>query len=157
VTNDNERSNDGRWRKGSSGNPGGRPAGSRNRATIALESMLEGEAERLTRKVLELALAGDTAALRMCMERLVPPRKDRTIQLVLPPIQTVQQVSQAMAAIVAAISEGQITPGEGEILAGILSQLCNFVLTADLEKRVEALEARETAEREKEAKWASRS
>jgi hypothetical protein len=46
--------------------------------------LLEGEAKALTRKAIELGLAGDTTALRLCLERLVPPRKDRPISLDLP-------------------------------------------------------------------------
>lgn len=101
----------GRWTKGTSGNPAGRPPGSRNQATLAMEALLEGEAERLTPKALELALNGDMAALRLCLERLQPPRKERSIQLMLPPIQTAKQICEAMGAITTAISEGQITPG----------------------------------------------
>ena len=63
------------FRPGQSGNPNGRPKGSRNAATLALESLLDGEAEALTRKAVELALAGDIAALRLCLDRILPPRK----------------------------------------------------------------------------------
>jgi len=44
------------FKPGRSGNPNGRPAGSRNKATLAIESLLEGEAEALARKVVELAI-----------------------------------------------------------------------------------------------------
>jgi hypothetical protein len=76
----------GRWQKGVSGNPLGPPAGSRHRTTRAVEALLDGEAEGLTRKAVEMALAGDTVALRLCLERLVPPRKDRPVALALPPL-----------------------------------------------------------------------
>ena len=56
-----EESQDSRWKKGQSGNPNGRAAGSRNRATLAIEALLEGEGEALTRKAIELAKAGDMA------------------------------------------------------------------------------------------------
>jgi hypothetical protein len=59
---------------GVSGNPAGRPKGSRNKTTLAIEALLEGEAEALTRKAIERALEGDMAALRLCMDRLAPPR-----------------------------------------------------------------------------------
>jgi hypothetical protein len=83
----------GQFPKGTSGNPSGRPSGSRNRTTLLMESLLEGEAEQLTRKAIDLALDGDITALRLCLERLVPPRKDRTIHLLLPPIENVHQIS----------------------------------------------------------------
>src|SRR5215203_5958726 len=63
------------------GNPG-RPPGARNKATLAALALLEGEAEALTRRCVELALAGDTTALRLCLERLLP--KGRPVRLQLP-------------------------------------------------------------------------
>ena len=67
----------GRFAKGVSGNPAGRPAGSRNSATLACETLLEGQAEALTQKAVELALAGDPVALKICIDRIFPPRKDQ--------------------------------------------------------------------------------
>ena len=67
----------GRFEKGVSGNPGGRPAGSRNVATLACESLLEGQAEALTQKAVDIALAGDTVALKLCIDRIFSPRKHR--------------------------------------------------------------------------------
>src|SRR3954471_5391928 len=104
------KANDGRWAKGTSGNQSCRPAGSRNKGTQALQEMLEGEAERITRKAIDLAVEGDLTAIRLCLERLGPVRKDRPVTIDLPPIQTVQQVSIAMETVSKAISEGQITP-----------------------------------------------
>ena len=72
--------------KGQSGNPAGRPRGSSNRATRAAELLLDGEATALTRKAVELALAGDQAALRLCLDRTVAPRRERAVELALPPI-----------------------------------------------------------------------
>ena len=122
----------GQFSKGTSGNPSGRPPGSRNHATLLMESLLEGEAEQLTRKAIELALAGDITALRLCLERLIPPRKDRPIHLLLPPIENVQQISLAMARVAAAIGEGEITPTEGEVVSNILLAHKTVLVTADL-------------------------
>lgn len=105
---------------GQSGNPSGRPQGARNRSTIAAESLLEGEAERLTRKAVELALPGDTMALRLCLERLVPPRKDRPIQFELPAVANDGDVSKAMGAVLAALAAGEITPSEATVVAGLI-------------------------------------
>ena len=142
----------GRWSKGTSGNPAGRPAGSRNKATQALQQMLEGEAEQITRKAIDLALAGDLTAIRLCMERLLPPRKDRPVQLDLPPIETVGQISLAMAAVSRAISEGEITPGEGETVVNILALQKDVMATAELERRLETLEQRILIDYE-DVKW----
>ena len=57
------------FQKGQSGNPAGKPKGARNKATLAVEALLDGEAEELTRKAIELAKAGDIPALRICLDR----------------------------------------------------------------------------------------
>jgi hypothetical protein len=108
------------FRPGQSGNPAGRPRGACNRSTIAAESLLEGEAEALTRKAVELALADDTTALRLCIERLVPPRKDRLVEFVLPPITSADDAAKAMSAVLAAVAEGRITPAEAAAVAGLV-------------------------------------
>src|SRR5207245_11470858 len=76
----------GRFRKGESGNRKGRPNGARNKATEAAELLLDGdgEAEALIRKAVELALEGDAGALRLCLERIIPPRRARPVKLGLP-------------------------------------------------------------------------
>ena len=70
--------------KGKSGNPSGRPQGSRNKATLAALNLLEGEAEKLTRKAVNLALKGDTTALKLCISRLIPPCHERPLKMKLP-------------------------------------------------------------------------
>jgi Family of unknown function (DUF5681) len=70
---ENAGQNQGRWEKGQSGNPRGKPRGARNRATLLAEALLDGEAEALTRKAIEKALEGDGMALRLCLERVLPP------------------------------------------------------------------------------------
>jgi Family of unknown function (DUF5681) len=72
---------DTRFKPGQSGNPDGRPKGARNVTTRAVEALLDGEAEKLTRKVIELGLTGDMTALRICMDRITPPRKDVAFSL----------------------------------------------------------------------------
>jgi hypothetical protein len=74
------------FQKGQSGNPAGRPPGSRNRAAMLLQNLLERDAERIARKAIDLAKAGDIAAIRMCMDRLVPTRKSDSIVFELPPL-----------------------------------------------------------------------
>src|SRR5829696_2810004 len=83
------------------GNPG-RPKGARHKATLAAEALLDGEAEGLTRKAVELALSGDTVALRMCLERVVPARKDRPVSFSLPDIQTAADAVKASGALLKA-------------------------------------------------------
>jgi hypothetical protein len=92
--------------KGRSGNPTGKPRGARHRATLAAEALLDGEAEALTRKAIELALAGDPIALRLCLDRILPPRRERTLKFVLPELRSTADAGSAMAAILAAVAAG---------------------------------------------------
>lgn len=92
TTKPRTRNSKGQFPKGASGNPAGRPQHSRNKATLLMEELFEGEAEQLTRKLIELASGGDILALRLCMDRLLSPRKDRPIHFSLPPIESPAQV-----------------------------------------------------------------
>ena len=101
------------------GNPG-RPKGSRNKATVAAEALLDGEAETLTRKAIDLANAGDTTALRLCIERILPARKDRPVSISLPPIASPADAVTVLAAITTAVSDGDITPMEASELSKVV-------------------------------------
>ena len=127
-----------------SGNPG-RPKGSCNRATLAAEALLDGEAEALTRKCVEVALEGDTTALRLCLERIAPPRKERTITFDLPEVVDVADVPTALASLISAITTGLLTPGEGRSISDLLGQFRQAIEIAELEQRIVALEARANA------------
>jgi Family of unknown function (DUF5681) len=91
---------------GQSGNPSGRPKGARNKTTIAVEALLDNEAEALTRKVIELALAGNMAAIRLCFERLLPPRRDRGIAFDLPKIESAADAVAASGAVLESCAAG---------------------------------------------------
>src|SRR5215216_155339 len=81
------------WRPGQSGNPSGRPKGARNKTTVALETLLDGEAEAITRKAIELAKTGDMATIRLCLDRLIPPRRDRHVTFAVPKIATARDAA----------------------------------------------------------------
>jgi len=129
-----------KFKTGQSGNPGGRPKGSLNKATLATQALLDGEAEALTRKVVELAKSGNPVALRLCLERLLPPRRDRPINIALPKVEEVEDLPKAMGAILEAVAHGEITPGEGQTLTAILEGYRKGLETTDLEARVATLE-----------------
>ena len=129
-----------KFTSGQSGNPGGRPKGSLNKATLASQTLLDGEAEALTRKVVELAKEGNPVALRLCLERLLPPRKDRPVSFTLPRIEGAQDIVKALGAVLEAVARGEITPGEGQTLTAMLDGYRKGLETADLEARVTALE-----------------
>lgn len=130
------------FRKGRSGNPAGRKAGSRNRASLAVEELLEGQAEKLTRKCFEKALHGDMTAMKLCLERLCPPRRDRPVTIDLPPLVTAADVVSATARIIASVASGSITPDEGTALAGLVELHRRAIETGDHEQRLASVEAR---------------
>lgn len=121
------------------GNPG-RPRGSRHKATIAAAILLDGEAEKLSRKAVELALAGDVLALRLCLERILPPRKDRPVTFSSPAINSAKDAAALMGALLSAVAEGVVTPDEAERVTRIVDAYVRTLETADLESRLEALE-----------------
>lgn len=130
------------FQPGQSGNPNGRPYGSRNKATLAIERLLDGEAEVLTRKAVELALEGDMQALRLCLERICPPRKSRPIEIELPKVETVEDIAKAHASVIAAMGDGAISPEEASTIAGVLEARRRAIETVELEQRMTALEER---------------
>jgi uncharacterized protein DUF5681 len=108
------------FEKGRSGNPAGRPKGARNAATIAAQILLEGESEALTRKAVELALAGDRSALRLCMERILPPAKELPVQFDMPSLRETQDAPKALSAIITAVSTGELRAVDAAIMGRLV-------------------------------------
>ena len=127
--------------KGQSGNPAGRPAGARNKKTLAAAVLLEGEAEALTRLAVELAFAGDPTALRLCIERILPPCRERAVKFALPPIESAADIAPAMKAVTAALAAGAITPGEAATIAAVVDTFMRAIETSDFERRLRLVEA----------------
>ncbi|HMD64505.1 MAG TPA: DUF5681 domain-containing protein [Stellaceae bacterium] len=109
------------FEEGQSGNPAGRPRGSRNSATLVTQLLLDGETQALTRKAVELALGGDTTALRMCLDRIAPPRRERVAPYKLPPARDAADLAGTMTAIMAATGDGAISPSAGSRMARLVN------------------------------------
>ena len=121
------------------GNPG-RPPGTRMRITRAVEELLDGEADKITRKCADLALEGDTTAIRLCLERIAPPRKDTPVSFDLPLIENAGDAADAAAAVLLAVSEGEITPLEGASVMGLVENYRRVLEASEFEARIAALE-----------------
>ena len=130
-----------RFVPGRSGNPKGRPTGSRNNASLAIEKLLAGEAEALARKAIEKALDGDSISLRLCLDRLAPRRRDRLITFALPEIATAEDAERAGAAVLSAMAAGLLTPREGGFLMTALVAQTNLIEAGSVERRLVAVEA----------------
>lgn len=121
------------------GNPG-RPQGARHKATRAALALLDGEAEALTRQAVTMALDGDGTALRLCLERIAPPRRDAPVQFDLPRMETVRDAAKAAGAVLEAVALGDLTPTEGAHIMGLVESYRRTLETSELEARVAALE-----------------
>ncbi|MEO8811418.1 MAG: DUF5681 domain-containing protein [Caulobacteraceae bacterium] len=103
------------------GNPG-RPKGARNKATRAVEVLLEGQAAALTRRAIQAALAGDVTALRLCLDRIAPVAKERAVTFDLPAMKSAADVPEALAVVVRSVSIGELTPSEGATVAALVER-----------------------------------
>jgi hypothetical protein len=118
----------------------GKPKGARHKTTLAIEALLEGEAEALTRKAIEKAKEGDTTALRLCLDRIAPARKDRTIEFALPEVTTPADVLKAAGALLVGAATGQLSPSEAAELSKLLDGYRSALTTVDIEARIARLE-----------------
>ena len=132
----NGRNTDGKFTDGNSG----RPRGSRNKATIAIESLLEGQSEALTQTAISKALDGDSVALRLCLDRIVPPMKDKPVIFPLPQMKDAMNASQAAGSVLSAVSEGTLTPIEGTRVMGLIDSYRRTLELTEIENRVKVLE-----------------
>jgi len=128
------------FKPGQSGNPAGKPKGTRNATTLALEALLDGQASALTQKAIDVALTGDIPALRLCLDRILPPRKDNPVAFDLPEMKTLNDTVSAMGAIIKAVGDGDLTPTEAAELTRMVQAFAKIIETAELEDRFRKLE-----------------
>ena len=123
----------------SAGNSG-RPRGSRNKATLAIESLLQGQAAALTQTALTKALEGDSVALRLCMDRIAPPPKDAAVTFSMPTISNALEAAEAAGSVLKAVSEGELTPIEATRVMGLIDSYRRTLELTEIEKRLQSLE-----------------
>lgn len=128
------------WKKGMSGNPAGKQPGTLNRKTMLALALLDRDLETITKVVVDAAKGGDMQAARFIVERMVPPMRERPITVDLPPIRTTAGASVAQQVILDAVARGDLLPGEGTTLAGMVEQRRKAIETEELEQRIAALE-----------------
>jgi F0F1-type ATP synthase gamma subunit len=128
------------FQKGQSGNPAGRPRGIVSRATALAQTLLSERVEEIARKVIELAEQGDMAAIRVCMERLVPPIKHQPVAVELPPIEKAADSVEAMASIAAAVAAGDLTAAEAAELAKVVDVYVGALDSKGFDERLSARE-----------------
>jgi hypothetical protein len=129
---------------------GGRRPGSRNRATLLVENLLNGEAEQLGRAAIALALAGDPTGLKLCLDRVSPVRRGRPTPFRLPAITTLADLPKASQGLLEAVADGTLTATEAGDLSKVLDSHLRALELTDIESRLRALEAAKEQNHERE-------
>jgi hypothetical protein len=130
----------GRFKPGVSGNPNGKPKGSRHKSTMAAMTLLSGEAEALTRIAIDTALGGDLTALKLCLDRVIPVVKDHPIDCRLPKIKNTSDLARFTSALLDSVASGKLGPSEAEKLCKIVTAHTAAIQVSDFEQRITDLE-----------------
>jgi hypothetical protein len=137
----------GGFKKGKSGNPGGRPTGTRNRATLLADQIFDErlfgddrKADAIISKAIARAEGGDTTCIRLCLDRIAPARKDRPVYFALPKMNKARDAVNASAAIVEAVADGDLTPSEASELSRVVDSYARSLQTVEFEERLSKLE-----------------
>ncbi len=129
------------WQPGQSGNPKGRPVGSRNKKNVIAEEF-EKDGSEVARVVMNAALEGDMQAANMVLQRLSPPLRARaekvTFELT-PDAPLHQQANQVLASV----AEGAIDPETGKMLIDCIQSVAGIRAVDELEARLIALEEKQ--------------
>lgn len=142
MTQPNEPPKDTRFKPGQSGNPNGRPAGSRSKVCVALDALAQGEAEEIVKAMIASAKGGDGQAGRTILERIWPPRKGARLDFDLPEVTKAEELPGAIASVNRQVAEGDISPEEGTLIVGLLDAQRRAIETSELAARVAMLEER---------------
>jgi hypothetical protein len=118
----------------------GRPKGSRNKKTLWFQEMLEEHGEALMKKCMVDALHGDRHSMRLCIERLLPPQREGRVRVSFPRVHNLASVDLASERVIRAVTSGEITPADGQMIAGVLEQRRRVIETLEFENRLQALE-----------------
>jgi hypothetical protein len=137
-----QRTEEGRFKPGRSGNPAGKPKGARNKAVQALERLGEAEAEAIVTALIEKAKGGDAMAAKPILDRVWPPRRGARLTFELPSINGPADLATAIGAVTRQVADGEISPDEGALIVGLLEAQRKAVETVDLAARIDALEQR---------------
>lgn len=129
------------YKKGQSGNPAGRRPGIPDKRSELRRSLAE-HAPALLKKAVDLALEGDTAALKLCVDRLMPPARARDEAVPVPGLMGTASLTQQAQAIIEALARGELAPAEAGAIMGALASAARAKEIDELEQRIQALEAK---------------
>jgi hypothetical protein len=127
------------FQPGQSGNPAGRPPGSRNKKTIAAE-LMDDSSEAVVNHILQLAAKGDRLMLRLCLERLLPRAKQAPVAFALPKVTNAAEALGALGHIVQGVTDGELAPIDAAQLAMTMRMFSHVAAEVDHEQRIKTLE-----------------
>jgi hypothetical protein len=128
------------WKKGQTGNPGGKKKGTGK--VSQLRALLDPHAEDLVNKAKDMALGGDMTALRLCLERLVPPIKIKDEPVTVEGMDGSKSLVEQGQAIINALAKGGVTPSEAATLMQSVSNQARILEVDELERRITTLESK---------------
>lgn len=108
------------FKPGVSGNPSGKPKGAKDKRT-ALRQLLVPHQEKLVKTLIDFAEAGDMTAMRIVMDRMMPPLREDPIRVTIPKIESADDCTLAQANVLNAVAAGQMLPSEGQVLSGLIN------------------------------------
>lgn len=125
---------------GASGNPAGRPKGSKDKKTLVAQEF-EKEGSAIARVVIDKALAGDIPAANIVLQRISPPLKTRAEKVKFELDSQAPLTSQARQ-ILAAVAMGEVDPETGQVLINCTSASAGLQQVDGLDERLRALEGK---------------
>ena len=108
------------FQKGVSGNPHGKKPGTKHKLPLLTEALMRGQAEALTQKAIDVALAGDAQMLKFFLDRIMPRPRSKPIEIDLPVVRTSQDLLRALDEVIQAVNDGKLLPGEVEPMMEIM-------------------------------------
>lgn len=129
----------GRFKKGASGNPKGKPKGAKHKASLLAEKLFENDIEMVCNQVISQAKEGNLIAAKIILDRILPARKDRLINIDLPLVKNSDDAIEALRLICHAVGNGKITPLEGESLSKMIEIQTKGLELYDFEKRLQKI------------------
>ena len=133
------------FQPGQSGNPAGRAVGSRNKKTLAMEEAFFARADALVQNLVERAMAGEPAAMRLCMERVLPAGRGRPLPIDLPTVRSADDAQAAAAVITGALKEGAVSAREAVELLRVVEGLTRLAGAVDIVRKIARTEVAKAA------------
>lgn len=132
----------GKFQKGQSGNPSGKPKGARHKTTLLAEKLMQSDAEAIVKAVLDSAKGGDMTAARIVLDRIAPARRDNPVSFELPKIERASDAVAASSAILQAVANGELTPAEASDVARLIDGFVKTIELVEIDERLKRLEGR---------------